>query len=192
MHREFLDTREIEVSATRRLIFLDRIKHDANGTVELGTNGVNVSSSVSIHGASDAPAPKTVLVVDDDADLRDAFAETLRDAGYQVQLASDGKEALAALEPAPDLILLDLFMPEMDGWAFMAERRKHGAAAAIPVVVITAHGESMLSRAPVAAGYLTKPPGRERLLGTIERCLLHRHKPDPGGGHDAGDTRSAA
>src|SRR5580692_4244467 len=73
------------------------------------------------------PAPPAglveLLVVDDDADLRDALTDVLGEAGYHVETAIDGSDALVRMQgrPLPDLIVLDLLMPVMNGWTFMAE-----------------------------------------------------------------------
>ena len=80
-----------------------------------------------------------VLVVDDDAGVRQLLRRMLEPAGYTVVEAANGREALERLrEAAPGVVLLDLMMPEMDGFEFVAEVRRHEALRAIPIVVITA------------------------------------------------------
>jgi CheY-like chemotaxis protein len=80
-----------------------------------------------------------VLVVDDDADIRELVTFKLQQTGYTVEAAPDGQLGLdAALANTPDLILLDLMMPEMDGFEFIAELRRREEWRSIPVVVITA------------------------------------------------------
>lgn len=117
-----------------------------------------------------------LLVVEDDPDHRDIVREVLEEEGYQVEVAAHGRDALDRLltGQAPDLILLDLHMPVMNGWTFMSELRAHPHLATIPVVVTTQGGARALNAAPVSAGYLTKPLERSRLLETIECCLLRR------------------
>jgi len=92
-------------------------------------------------GTAGGPA---ILVVDDDIDIREALEETLEDYGFAVTTATNGVDALGILRSMrslPALILLDLMMPVMDGYAFLDERRKDPALASVPVVVITAgHG----------------------------------------------------
>ena len=87
---------------------------------------------------------RAVLVVDDDLDIREALADTLHDRGFDVVTAANGLEALQLLQTMavpPSVILLDLMMPVLDGYGFLAERQKHPELAAIPVAVITAgHG----------------------------------------------------
>ena len=116
------------------------------------------------------------------------------DAGYHVTAASDGREALAWLleRPPPDLILLDINMPGLDGWGLMAEIKERPALAAIPIVVMSGAGESVLNLAPVSAGYLSKPFEVSTLLETVAGALWRRHRRpsgvrgSPGGGSNAG------
>jgi CheY-like chemotaxis protein len=111
-----------------------------------------------------------VLVVDDDLDIRNTVASILEDEGYQVVKAGNGQEALTYLSsgaPHPDLILLDMMMPVMDGRAFQQEQQKRPALAAIPVVTFTAFGAP--TDVPWAAGRLAKPLRLETLLATVEK-----------------------
>jgi CheY-like chemotaxis protein len=85
--------------------------------------------------------PADVLVVDDEADVRDCLAGLLRREGFVVASAADGREALHYLcggAPAPRLVLLDLAMPGVDGWKFLLARRCNPRLAAVPVVVFSA------------------------------------------------------
>src|SRR5437763_14895472 len=81
-----------------------------------------------------------ILIVEDDTDVREAMAIFLAGEGYKVVEAGHGAEALDQLRSATVfcLILLDLYMPVMDGWAFRAEQLRDAALAAIPVIVISA------------------------------------------------------
>ena len=107
-----------------------------------------------------------ILVVDDDDDIRDALVGLLRDAGMSVVEAADGRQALEmARSTSPRLILLDLMMPVMDGFAFLREREKSAAIADIPVVVITASGRSEV---PGAHGVLQKPFSVDELLAAVK------------------------
>jgi len=85
----------------------------------------------------------TVLVVDDDQDIREALCDLLVDAGYRADSAANGKEALVylATREAPCVILLDLMMPVMDGWEFRRRQQGDPRLCKIPVVVITASGK---------------------------------------------------
>jgi CheY-like chemotaxis protein len=82
----------------------------------------------------------SILLVEDDRDSREALAFVLEDAGHAVSAAGNGREALDLLESdvKPDLILLDLMMPVMNGWEFLGERSRRPVLAAIPVVILTA------------------------------------------------------
>jgi DNA-binding response OmpR family regulator len=130
-----------------------------------------------------------VLVVDDDADLRAALQEVLEDAGFEVSSARDGADAcrqLSCSELLPDLLVVDLFMPVLDGWGLVRALRGDEVCASIPVIVMTAAGASVLATAPVAAGYVTKPINLDMLLAMIRRTLSMR----AGGGLNESGTRA--
>ncbi len=112
---------------------------------------------------------RSVLVVEDDHDIRVALRNMLEDEGYHVDTATDGRSALQVLEAAatrPDLILLDLMLPVMDGWELARELRARPHLAAIPIVVITAFDRVP---PPQAAAILKKPLVPDHLLRTIAR-----------------------
>lgn len=113
----------------------------------------------------------SVLVVDDDPDIRLTLAEILEDEGYSVATAGNGIEALAALqEVRPRLILLDLSMPRMDGTEFRRRQLSDPAIAAIPTVVITAAGQVRDRLAPLGISEtLIKPLNMDRLLALVGR-----------------------
>lgn len=79
-----------------------------------------------------------ILVVDDDVTLLGLYVDVLKMEGYETKLARDGREAWAQLDPPPDLIVLDLMMPNMDGETFLRQLRGHPASAKIPVLVVSA------------------------------------------------------
>lgn len=108
----------------------------------------------------------TLLVVDDDRDVREVLAEILRDEGYQVATATDGADALAWLRanPAPGLIILDFMMPRMDGAQFRAEQRNHPALAHIPVLMLSADARVVERAAQLDAVACLKKPIRLREL----------------------------
>jgi CheY-like chemotaxis protein len=112
-----------------------------------------------------------VLVIDDDADIRDVLAEVLEENGYTVSTASNGREALERLRAGaspPSFILLDVMMPIMDGWQFRAEQVRDPTLASIPVVVITAVGDARLVAEQMkAAGALRKPVRLKDLLASV-------------------------
>lgn len=97
-------------------------------------------------GPKSRAAPPSVLIVDDDADFRRVLGDALADEGYRIVEAINGKEALDRLEvERPELILVDLLMPTMSGLELLQKVRKTPALRAIPVVVITAANDAMLS-----------------------------------------------
>ena len=116
-----------------------------------------------------APA-RSILVVDDNDDVRDAMVVALRVAGYEAESAENGAVALARLRNdglRPSLILLDLMMPEMDGLEFREQQLRDAALAAIPVVIVSAFGRQTAVRALGVADYLAKPIDFSRLLEIV-------------------------
>ena len=93
------------------------------------------------------PEDKTVLVVDDEEDVREFLADVLEDAGFNVVKAADGEEALEKVKAGrPDFISLDLVMPKRSGMKFLYELRHHEKWANIPVLIVTAHAHDELGR----------------------------------------------
>ncbi|MGB0060412.1 MAG: response regulator [Candidatus Binatus sp.] len=128
-----------------------------------------------MHGDEDGVAP-AILVVEDDEDAREAMVALLQMKGYRAVSAGNGREALDYLEeaPAPDLIILDLWMPVMDGWHFRSEQIKNPRLAHIPVIVVTA----LSDRADVDANeVIIKPVDVDRLLSTVDHYC--RRGPTP-------------
>jgi CheY-like chemotaxis protein len=107
----------------------------------------------------------SILIVEDDLDIREALAEALGFEGYDVLLAENGQEALDVLRvgPLPHVILLDLLMPVMNGWEFRQEQLADPALAGIPVVVVSASapGDARPDR------YLPKPFSIDELLVAV-------------------------
>src|SRR5437868_2473932 len=98
-----------------------------------------------------------IIVVDDDPDIRVALTSVLESAGYRTVPACNGIEALSvAAREKPGLVLLDLMMPQMDGWQFLAERRKDAGIRRVPVVVISAHLREAEGMPEDVSGYLPK------------------------------------
>lgn len=123
-----------------------------------------------MHSAFEART-SSVLIVEDDDDVRESIADAVSCAGYRVATARHGGEALAYLEradPRPDVVLLDLMMPVVDGWTVLDEM--HAKTPSIPVVVVSAMREPRL---PAAIQHLLKPVRRDELLAAIDlRCPL--------------------
>ena len=117
--------------------------------------------------------PKCVLVVDDDRLIIDLAKHALQNKGYEVISAEDGQEALDVMKlKTPDLILLDVQMPRMDGYTFIMEKSNNPAIAHIPVIVFTAMGktEPLFKRHGVKA-YLLKPLNPQDLLDKIQAVI---------------------
>lgn len=114
-----------------------------------------------------------VLVVEDDADVRAALCETLARVGYQVATAANGAEALEYLhrEAPPFLIIVDLVMPVMDGWAFLSERNRDPDLRSIPVIVISGQRDVEDRIAAAHASYVPKPILANRLIETVEHVV---------------------
>lgn len=112
-----------------------------------------------------------ILVVDDDIDMAWTIGEILTDAGYDVVNAGDGVQALREMRVTPDLpamILLDMMMPNMDGWQLLAELRKDERLVSIPVVVMTAGRiDEQVARSLGGVGFLRKPFEISTLLETV-------------------------
>ena len=90
----------------------------------------------------------TVLVIEDDPDMREIERATLGSAGHEVKVAANGREGLEVLERVrPCVILLDLMMPIMDGLTFLAEKRRRALAEDVPVLCVTAGGDEMTQHA---------------------------------------------
>jgi DNA-binding response OmpR family regulator len=117
---------------------------------------------------------KTILVVDDKASMRTLLRDYLTEQGFRVVAAANGREAIyAARHEKPDLILLDIMMPEMDGYEFIRAYRR---AAETPVILLTAKLEEtdkVLGLELGADDYITKPFGMRELLARI-RAVLRR------------------
>jgi len=116
---------------------------------------------------------RSIFVVEDSSDIRELIQKFYEVEGYEVEAAKDGKEALEKLRAKtelPGVILLDLMMPEMDGFQFRIEQEKDAKLAPIPVLVMTADSSADLKAAKVSArGYLRKPVGVEVLLAAAQK-----------------------
>lgn len=116
-----------------------------------------------------------VLIVEDNADLRRLYAIGLNQHGFEVRLAANGAEALDRIETEkPDLILLDLLMPVMDGWELIDKVNPANSAVLVPVIVLT--GQSLPSDRslhPCVVGWLSKPAEMQAVVELIHRHLLN-------------------
>lgn len=125
-------------------------------------------------GSSPAPSParirRAVMIVDDDDAIREALEDVLSDEGYDVVGVSDGQQALDYLhaEKRPHAILVDLWMPVMDGWKFLNALLDDPRFCRIPLVVLTA-ARDQRARDLRVAEVLTKPVQLHQVLGALER-----------------------
>jgi len=130
---------------------------------------------------ADRQVDRLILIVDDDPDILQTLGLCLSTEGYRVLMASNGKEALEVLSnERPNAILLDLMMPVMDGWQFVAELEKRGWRRA-PLLILSAdravQGHAVKLR---AEAHLAKPFDLDELLGKVQQLTG-----GPGGGHHA-------
>ncbi len=118
------------------------------------------------------PEPKTLLV-EDDSIAREGMNVVLRHHGYEVVTAANGEEGLQALRSVrPDLVLLDMMMPVLDGWHFLERLKAENASTTVPIIVVTA---TTITRAWAedhgCCGFIQKPVELDNLLSEIKRCL---------------------
>ena len=116
----------------------------------------------------------TILIAEDYDDNRELLRILLNAAGYEVHEARNGNECvtIARREP-PDLVMVDLSMPELDGWGVFRELKADPATAAIPCVAVTAHVESDRQRVLQSGfdAFVSKPFRTDELLSTVERLI---------------------
>lgn len=125
--------------------------------------------------AAAVPDPTTLLLVEDNEDNRIIYATALRFAGYEVLEAISGTEGVRiAREALPRLILMDISIPELDGWEATAILKANPATRAIPIIAVTAHalpGDEERSRQVGCDGYLAKPIPPAMLVAEVDRRL---------------------
>src|SRR3954447_17469091 len=117
---------------------------------------------------------KQILIVEDEVEVAEALSEVLELAGYSTRIARNGRQAIEHLAQGgrPDLILLDMAMPVLDGRGFRREQLLLGDAAKVPTVVLTADGDARRKAASMnAQGYLSKPCSIKVLLDEVERLI---------------------
>jgi CheY-like chemotaxis protein len=123
----------------------------------------------------DLVAAKKILIVDDDANILELFRDVLEDKGYQVTTYTRGWEALQSVSrDAPDLIILDIMMPRVNGYEVCQILKENPKTKAIPVIFLTAlsHQDALRKAAEGGADdYLVKPCPPEKLIKHVERYL---------------------
>jgi len=117
----------------------------------------------------------TILVVEDDQDIRILLSETVLDLGYDVLEAADGGSGFRrALEEHPDVILLDVMMPVMDGFEVLAKLKEHAEVHSMPVIMVSARGQEqdvMRAMRGGAWGYVIKPWNQDDLESKINNAV---------------------
>lgn len=114
-----------------------------------------------------------ILIIEDDDGVSECLTEVLQDKGHRVVTFGDGRLALDYLQQKsvlPRLIFLDFLMPDMDGWQFLAERRKDARISSVPVVGIS--GSDLAHEPPISSSLLQmlkKPVSADALLGALQR-----------------------
>ncbi|MBI4427490.1 MAG: response regulator [Ignavibacteriales bacterium] len=124
-------------------------------------------------GVSEKPNKKKVLVVDDDDAFRDAIVRVLQDEGYNIVQATDGADGLEkATKENPDIIVSDVFMPNMNGFMMVEELQKDNRTSKIPIVMMTgaAQGAGAWS-SDASIEYIEKPFSLDLLLETVRKVL---------------------
>jgi two-component system alkaline phosphatase synthesis response regulator PhoP len=119
----------------------------------------------------------TILVVDDERDILELLKYNLEKEGYRVQTAHNGKEALRCARQHPDLVVLDVMMPELDGWEVCKAIRKDPATASTPIVFLTARDSEVDEVVGLELGaddYMTKPVRVRTFLARVKRALKGR------------------
>ncbi|MBT8037956.1 MAG: response regulator transcription factor [Verrucomicrobiae bacterium] len=136
---------------------------------------------------------QTILVIEDEEDIADLIAFNLRRNDYQVELAGDGLTGLAAARSlSPDLIVLDLMMPGMDGISLFKELKRDAAMRGIPVIMLTARGQTedrILGLEVGADDYMTKPFSPKELTLRVKNLLKRSAKTASGAELDCGPFR---
>jgi two-component system, cell cycle response regulator DivK len=124
-----------------------------------------------------------ILLVEDHEELWDFLSRRLRRRGFAVVLAHDGRQALDQVSAeTPDVVLLDMDLPVMDGWTVASTLRRDDATRTLPLIALTAHGMAGDEAKALAAGcdaYHAKPVEFDRLLDQIDELLLRREQERP-------------
>ena len=118
--------------------------------------------------------PKKIMTVDDSASVRQMVAMTLRNAGYDVVEASDGKDALSKLSGPVDMIITDLNMPNMDGITLIKSVRAQSQYKFIPIVMLTTESQAekkQVGKNAGATGWIVKPFKPDQLLAVVQKVL---------------------
>ena len=121
---------------------------------------------------------RTFLIVDDSASMRQLIAFTIKDAGYNVLLAENGRDALEKITRAKiDMVITDLNMPEMDGITFIRELREKADYKFVPIIMLTTESQEAKKqegRAAGASGWIVKPFSPSQLMDVVKKFVKER------------------
>jgi CheY-like chemotaxis protein len=151
---------------TTFLVRLPAVTHAAPDTATLAVE----KRSPGLQVAEPEHAP-IVFVVDDDPNARELLCRHLQRGGYAVRTAANGEDAMQlARTLKPDVVTLDVLMPQMDGWAVLSAMKEDAALAEIPVIMVTIVDNQSIGFSLGAADYLIKPINRDQLVRAVEKC----------------------
>jgi len=126
--------------------------------------------------------PQSVLIVDDEPNILLSLEFLMRKTGYEVRTAKDGEEALAEiLQAAPDLVLLDVMMPKIDGFSICTQIRANPEWKDVRIIMLTARGRDVEREKGLALGaddYITKPFSTKEAIARVEAVLRRSRKTD--------------
>lgn len=168
---------EMSEDDVKRLEMARQLVELSAGTLEIPGSGEE-KETYTIRIAVPAEAQMPVLVVDDNADTLQLLQRYLSNSRYRFNGTSDPQQALRlAEELAPKAILLDVMLPEVDGWELLGRLNEYPETSDVPVVVCTILPQEQLALSLGAAAFIPKPVGRSELLATLDRLLS---QPPPG------------
>jgi CheY-like chemotaxis protein len=147
------------------------------GTLTWRANSTTVEAAIGLLVAR----PKTVLVVDDNADTRQLLARILEGYSYQVTVATNGEEAIEEVSRSrPDAVILDVMLPAADGWEVLHILRSAPETASLPVIVCTVLEQQELAQSLGATDFVLKPISQGALLAALDRCWRRSHSVNRG------------
>ncbi len=154
---------------------------DARPASAVDLTSVKRPAGQSVAADSSHPGSLLILIVDDDEDLRILARKVLVRAGHRVLEASNGVEGLELIaSQSPDLLVLDLVMPEVDGFEVLRRLRSRPSSRPLPVIVLTAHGDEERARSSFELGatdFLAKPFTPPQLDARVRSCFAHASRP---------------
>ena len=168
----------VEGEGSTFLVRIPMIVEKAQGSVAQKAMQTQIDTSTNEIGIIDADAP-TVLVIDDDLTVHDLLIRQLQREGLQLITAANGQIGLEqARKLQPDIIILDVMMPELDGWAVLTELKEDAEVSHIPVVMLSMVDDKARGISLGASDYLTKPIERKKLINAIKSFITIENEKD--------------